>query len=91
MSPLSQMPADTGAIGTCYPTDQLMHRVSDRFVQQPPSDSEAALRLQERGRSSSELAPRPSMTGLPLRLAEEKPRRHHPGSLLKIVQNAMTC
>ena len=36
------------------------------FVKRPPSDSEAALRLQEPGRSSSELAARQSMIGLPL-------------------------
>ena len=33
----SQLQAYTGVISTCYPTDQLMHRVSDRFVRQPPT------------------------------------------------------
>ena len=36
----------------CYPADQLMHQMSEWFVQQPPSLAGAALRLQrcvERG------------------------------------------
>jgi hypothetical protein len=36
MSLSSQFQPNTGVISTCYPGDQLMHRVSDRFVQQPP-------------------------------------------------------
>jgi hypothetical protein len=35
MSLFSQLPAGIGGIGMCYPAAQLMHRVSDPFVQQP--------------------------------------------------------
>jgi hypothetical protein len=35
MSLYSQLQAGTDLITTCYPTDQLMHGVSDRFVRQP--------------------------------------------------------
>jgi hypothetical protein len=46
MSLLSQLQADTRVISTCYPTDQLMHRVSDRFVQQPPRKGRLSPRQQ---------------------------------------------
>jgi hypothetical protein len=36
----SQSGARIGVISMCYPAGQLMHRVSDRFVQQPPSLAE---------------------------------------------------
>ena len=35
LSLFSQLQVDSGVITRCYPDDQLMHRVSDRFVQQP--------------------------------------------------------
>ena len=51
----SQLQVCTGVISTCYPTDQLMHRVSDRFVQQPRgiamTPSREAARSHSRGRS----------------------------------------
>ena len=36
LHPVSQLAGGMGVITTCYPGDQLMHRVSDRFVRQPP-------------------------------------------------------
>jgi hypothetical protein len=46
--PFSQLAAGMGVICTCYPAGQLMHRVSDRFVQQPRRLAVAAVRERRR-------------------------------------------